>query len=193
MIRLLSAAAVESNRYNATGPAPRPRRHAHVLYASAPILLATFALMYFGFFVSPAAAADLNAPVERQITVKSEILRGYSATDECTAQDSLNWAKITGCVDQSVRDEIRKNTISDPFKFGLYHSIYWQLWVSRNAMLQTMRFDPLKNSGFKSEYRHYYQEAVALEKALGLTTDDICRIDKSYGATKCQQPLQPPP
>lgn len=171
----------------ASGPINR-QEHVQQL-ALVAAFTTTFA--WFGL-IAPASATDLDAPVERKITVKSEILRGYSASAECSRSDSLNYLDIIGCVNRIVSAETQNNTITDPFKFGIYHETYFDLWVSRKVMSAVMKIDPLNNHVFRTFYRYYYEQSETLKRSLGLSPDDVCRIDEAWGATKCQLPLYPP-
>jgi hypothetical protein len=156
------------------------------------LTLAVAFAMSFAGFVNWALAADLNAPVERKITVESEIIRGYSAALDCNKPDSMNWIKVIDCISQVVSVETRQNTVTDPFKFGIYHEAYFNLWILQKATLSVQNLDLLKNRAFRTSYQFFYNQSDTLERTLGLSADDICRVDKAWGA-KCSPPLEPPP
>jgi len=141
----------------------------------------------FAAFVNCASAADLNAPVERKITVKSEIIRGYFGALDCNKPDSMNWLKVVECIGGVVSKETSQNTVSDPFKFGIYHEAYFNLWILKNATLSVERVDLLKNPAFRTSYQFFYNQSETLRKTLGLSFDDICSVDKAWGA-KCSPP-----
>ncbi len=155
-------------------------------------LAVVFATTIAGF-VNWATAADLNAPVERKITIETEIIRGYMAALDCNRPDSMNWQKVSACISQVISIETRQNTVTDPFKFGIYHHIYWHLWLLWKVTLSVQNIDLLKNGAFRTNYKFFYHQSDTLEKALGLSADDICRVEKAWGATKCPPPLEPQP
>lgn len=41
--------------------------------------------------ISPAMSADINAPAEKKITVKSELQRGSSASSDCFHKNLSDW------------------------------------------------------------------------------------------------------
>jgi hypothetical protein len=81
--------------------------------------------------VNCASAADLNSPVERHITIKSEIKRGESAGLDCflLGGPGSSWLDYSRCVSDILSKETQANTITDPFRLGLYGDAYRNLEI----------------------------------------------------------------
>jgi hypothetical protein len=69
-------------------------------------------------------AADLNAPVVPKITIKSEVQRGGGAELDCVLKTHSHWLDFAICIDGVVSAETQRNTITDPFRLGLYYRAY---------------------------------------------------------------------
>jgi hypothetical protein len=89
---------------------------------------------------TPARAQDsrLNSPVSRQPTVGSEITRGDAAASECTSRLwrsgrtlAINLSNFEDCVNDAVRDNRQKSTLSEPFEFGLYLAALFHCYAQK--------------------------------------------------------------
>ena len=63
-------------------------------------------------FISPVAAADLNAPAEKKPTIGSELTRGRNVTSGCEAR---YWDTFYDCVNSALAVENRRDTDTDAF------------------------------------------------------------------------------
>ena len=64
--------------------------------------------------------SNLNAPVSRQPTVRTEIDRGQDAGFECGLNNITSFFKFKDCINDDVDTNRQNSTLSDPFEFGLY-------------------------------------------------------------------------
>ena len=144
-----------------------------------------------------ASAADLNAPVEKKITLKSEIFRGSSAAWDCfsSRKDVYDWAGISKCVRDVINTDTLVNRITEPFKLGIFYQTYDLISILRDSVLKVTKKDFAADQAFLFIYRFYYNEAGKIQKSMGLSDDDICRAlaGEAHEATARCIPLAPPP
>jgi len=160
--------------------------------------------MMLAALIIPAAGADLNAPVERRIKIKSEIMRGSWSKIDCLPSTStrrvrdhveLDWVPFDTCISKIMSEEIRRNTFTDPFKLGLYVESYKTLENIRNVNLSFHGRDLRGEKAFVNAERFYYKAQSDLSNLLGLSSEDVCRAlaDREHEATAKCDPLAPPP
>jgi hypothetical protein len=146
--------------------------------------------------VISASAADINAPVERTITVKSELRRGSDAEFNCMMSTTIYWTQFSDCISRVVSEETRVNRITDPFRLGLYLSAYLSIENTRSAVLKAMKKESRNDKIFVETERFYYHQQKYLKESLGLSNDDICHAlaDEQFQKTAgvCLS-IKPPP
>ena len=152
-----------------------------------------------GSLVAPvvfAWAADLNSPVERKITIKSEISRGSWAALDCQLQAiPTSGSGLIDCISRINKEERQKNTITDPFQLGIYEKAYRSLEGDRRVLINFHKPDPRNDKIFAMHEKFYYNQQHRLKESLGISDDDVCRAnaDAEHEATAKCEPLVPPP
>jgi hypothetical protein len=100
---------------------------------------------------SMAQNSKLNAPISRQPTVGSEIDRGQDIAFDCGLNNLTNTAAYVACLNDAITVNRQKNTLSEPFQFGLY----------------------------VRALQHAYVHHVALEGSVSIWRDGMVKIMKS--------------
>jgi hypothetical protein len=65
------------------------------------------------------AQTNLNAPVSRQPTIKTEIDRGQDAAFNCGLDNLTNFSKFVDCIDAGIAANRQNSSLSEPYEFGL--------------------------------------------------------------------------
>jgi hypothetical protein len=151
--------------------------------------LAAIAAMWC--MAAPALAADLDAPVKKTPTNRTEIQRGKIAEFDCSAATNGHWPAFPMCIARTVTDQTRKGNRTAPFDLGLYLGAYLSLDAIMHAALEVMHVDLRKDPDFVATKRYYYEQIQNIEKALSLTHADACKAAE-YKIEACN-PLKPPP
>jgi hypothetical protein len=114
-------------------------------------------------------AADLNAPVVPKITIKSEIHRGGDAAFRCLIKTHTQWPDFSSCLDEVLSEETQRNTITDPFRLGIYYRASYFM-----GTIGQVRQDLRENGQFVQEEGFYYKTQGELRRSLHLSEIDIC-------------------
>ena len=78
--------------------------------------------------------SKLNAPISRQPTVGLEIDRGQDASFDCGLHNLTNFAAFVACLNDVITVNRQKNTLSEPFQFGLYVRALQHSYVQHVAL-----------------------------------------------------------
>ncbi len=118
--------------------------------------------------------ANLDAPVSRQPTVRSEIKRGSTDAFRCAMKydDPDTALKFSGCVEDLVFSNISNSTISDPYLFGLYTAAIPSLklhikYIDKSRSKTDYELAPKTLEGWRDH-------AKELSAKTGLTRSDFC-------------------
>jgi len=118
-----------------------------------------------------AAAGSLDAPVEHKITNRSEIARGSNASMQCFL-DRLEegWVGYESCIDDVEAAEVRQNTVTDPFRLGLYltSSIQLKIMGDRDP-------SPRVAASVAKSLEFYRTESAKIENSLKISPADACQ------------------
>jgi hypothetical protein len=118
--------------------------------------------------------ADLDAPAQQPVTVRSEIQRGVSSLADAELKYVSRFRKS---VDSIRHTNEQKNTCPDAFLFGLYYSAWHHLWLV------------LSNGGYRGKKldhatavfaKDYYEMASALKRRLSLSEDDLEKVSPGW-------------
>jgi hypothetical protein len=122
-----------------------------------------------------AAAADLNAPVNTQPTLLTEMQRGYRAAGPC--EITLAPLDYSTCIfDISGREAARIAT-PDPFDIGIYLAAWTRLdeHMQADASLPDNSYAAADLSGARSGAASFFVVVRNLQKKLGLTDAQVWR------------------
>jgi len=145
-----------------------------------------FAIILNLMWGQPSSAVDLDAPVEKKVTVRSEIKRGSSSMFDCalnTPHYGLSGGTTIDCLSRVLHDAEYKNTDTEPFKLGAY----FQAWIDMDykaeggeprlskdpKMVEIYREQDKLN---KSATRRYYKEMEMIQAQLNITDETLCNI-----------------
>jgi len=151
-----------------------------------------------GLFNS-AFATGVDAPVEGNVAVKAEMIRGRNAALECSFKTMPPWISFAHCLDHRIEEEKKSNTLTDPYKLAFYDSAYTLLESMRIESIEISGVDPREDQftgkSFLDVEKSYYAEKEDLKKRLGISDDDLCQAlsDSKAGPTgKCKERAPPP-
>lgn len=123
-----------------------------------------------GFFliVNNVMAVDLDAPVEKKITVKSEIERGHSAVFDCRLH--LLPGSIIGiqdCVFNAIDSNKQKNTDTDAFILGAYFEGWSDAAIYVSVLSENGRAkdSDMQGTGFLYKQFKKSQEKLGIDDA----------------------------
>ncbi len=118
-----------------------------------------------------ASAGNLDAPVEHKVTNRTEIARGASASRQCFF-DRLEegWLGYETCVDDAEAAEVQQNTVTDPFRLGLYLTSSVQLKI-----LGDHDPSPRAATSIPKSLEFYRTESAKIEKSLKISPADACQ------------------
>ena len=116
------------------------------------LLLSALALYASNSF---AQTIDLDAPVSRTPTVRSELKRGQVDAATCFSKDEnlIPSINFTDCIEKNIKDNIGRSTISDPYLYGIYTDAIWRVDIlihhldSSGAI--SRKFVPLERASWK--------------------------------------------
>lgn len=117
-------------------------------------------------------AADLDAPAEKKITVKSEIQRGYSVISRI---DVSNYAtdplKYIDAVEKKIDINKQNNTDTDGFYLGLY----FQAWTKFDMLLSYIpdRYTPQAKELCQQFAVSYYKEFKKYQQQLDIDNQTL--------------------
>lgn len=140
------------------------------------ILLSCLAL----FLLMPAAlAADLDAPAQKQVTVRSEIQRGNAAIDDvCTGKYGV--LNTLNAFDRALGRNKQNNTDTDAFLLGAYWAITWRMNLEITFESNTKEEKLLAKDRFSFYYKNFRKKQQALglsdkqfSEALGMIYDNV--------------------
>jgi len=83
-------------------------------------------VVVFGIYGMNAGAVDLDAPVSKTPTVRSELKRGNDAEFECLLHHvptRIDWRSYVTCIDEAIHNATQERRLSDPFLAGMYFAI----------------------------------------------------------------------
>ncbi len=130
----------------------------------------------------PLAAANVDAPVNANPTVRSEFLRGNSAGGDCrraSPAGSLDWLPVANCVSNVVSVETRANRITDPFKLGIYYGAGVTMETLKKVADSLGRSREFRDSTYQSVSGFYLAEVKRLKDRLEISEDEIRSMIRS--------------
>lgn len=120
-----------------------------------------------------AAAADLDAPATKPVTVRTEIARGIDAMKSAPMGDPLGHQRF---IDALLSANQQRNTDSDGFKFGVYHTAWHDSWQVASIGLREKTSQQLAEISADL----YYLFTTSLAKSLELDQDQIRQLTWHY-------------
>ena len=116
---------------------------------------------------------DLDAPVERKVTVKSEIKRGAFAVHDVMLKADINLDKAFLGIGAMINENGQRNTDTESFYLGAY----CQAWVSFSNTLKVLnknksRYQSLINSGERSAAL-YFKAFRKRQATLGIDDENL--------------------
>lgn len=123
-------------------------------------------------------AADLNAPVEPpMITLGSEIYRGVSAAENCSAPSATFSEKsyaISQCAFRVKDENVQKNTATSSFLLG----VYFDSWLTQFTIARISKTpnDIKSASEYFQTFREYQNKLKLSDEAVCKATQKNCEI-----------------
>lgn len=116
---------------------------------------------------------DLDAPVERKVTVKSEIKRGAFAVHDVMLKAEINLDKAFLGINAMINENEQRNIGTEP----LYLGAYCQAWVSFSSTLKVLnksksRYQGLVDRG-ESSAAFYFKEFRKRQEKLGIDDENL--------------------
>lgn len=128
-------------------------------------------------FCSISAFSGLNDPIQKVITVRSEIERGASAVEtEYNNLDKINNDLLFSSAENILKINQQANTDTDALKLGVYYTLWFYFTLSSDI-------DPKSRTGFLgsqcfSRWTYYCQElGVSIDDIRGLNIPQIPDLD----------------
>ncbi|MCM0760664.1 hypothetical protein M7775_19115 [Sporomusa sphaeroides DSM 2875] len=138
--------------------------------------------LLFVFAFSAVSYANLDAPAEKKVTVKTEIDRGKSAVHAAErSAGALKPQEFTKDVDFIINKNKQNNTDTDAFYMG----VYGQAWIY--AVIRCGRFSESKDfwkgrmtdgqiKSFERNTAWYYEQFRLKQKELGISDADLKKL-----------------
>lgn len=142
------------------------------------IKLTLFLIIFFTLISTICFGTDLDAPVEKKVTIRSEIKRGADAMFDCFMKKRSPISGTAQCYKEIYSLNQQKNTDTKPFLLGLY----FRTWVDLGLSLPTSR-NYYKKLGNEALYE--LDEAIAndcfkkyreIQYDIGLNDEVLCQI-----------------
>jgi hypothetical protein len=119
---------------------------------------------------------DLDAPVERKVTVKSEVKRGAIAVADVMLKTDTNLDKAFLGIGAMITENEQRNTDTEPFCLGAYS----QAWVSFSNTLKVLKKSPsryksLINSGERCATL-YFKAYRKRQETLGIDDENLFEL-----------------
>ena len=122
-----------------------------------------------------AHAADLDAPMKKEITVRSEIERGLAAV--AALRDPEMPLYYHRAVTAIIAENQQKNMDTKGFVFGANYAAWHKLW----GALSAQRFsDPFEARVAATHADICYTIALQMQKELGLAESDVREVCAEY-------------
>ncbi len=133
-----------------------------------------FILLIGVFFSCSAYAVDLDAPITKKPTIRSEIQRGGAVTSDCLS-GILTYSETSECISDILEAEEKNNAGTDAFKLGVFFEGY-----THYAILESMNI-PMSDED-SSVKKLCHNAAQKLMENFKLQRKDIYVILKINGA-----------
>ena len=118
-------------------------------------------------------SVDLDVPIERKVTVKSEIKRGAFAVHDVMLKTEINLDKAFLGISAMINENVQRNTDTEP----LYLGAYCQAWVSFSSTLKVLkksksRYQGLVDRGERSA-AFYFKEFRKRQEKMGINDENL--------------------
>jgi hypothetical protein len=123
-------------------------------------------------------AVSLDDSAQKQVTVRTEIQRGYNAVVDVNSQVIKTGEDVDDLVRSILSKNEQANTDTEPFKLGVYLKT-WQTY-SQNVEADTITFykanDPIfeKDQLLRKQAKPYFAEYRKIQTSLALDDKTIC-------------------
>jgi hypothetical protein len=126
-------------------------------------------------------AVDLNEPVEKKITIKSEIERGKSAISDAELRSNTRATDIDAQIklyNNIIDMNKQNNTDTEPFYLGAYFVAWSSLDIIINISDNNKRFDPKEVQYAQQTAAFYFKEFRKIQKKLNIDDNTLLTILK---------------
>ncbi len=125
-------------------------------------------------------AVNLDDPAQKQVTVKTEIQRGYDVVANANNQAIKTGGSLDDLVSASLSANKQVNTDTEAFKLGVYFKT-WQIYsqkVKADTMLFNNMGDPAvdKDWELRKQGKIYFNEYRMIQTSLALDDKVICDV-----------------
>ncbi len=138
------------------------------------LLKAIFPLL----IVLSARGSDLNAPIKKEITIRSEIKRGLAAVSALAPPERPLYYHRT--VTAIIYDNEQRNEDTQAFVFGANYATWHVLW---SALSRGTFADPFEARVAAAHANICYTIAQEMQKQLGLSDNDLRDVCGDYFRT----------
>lgn len=126
-------------------------------------------------------AVDLNAPVEKKITIKSEIERGKSAISDAELRSKTHATDIDAQIklyNNIIDMNKQNNTDTEPFYLGAYFVAWSSLDIIINLSHNNKQFDPEEVRYAQQTAALYFKEFRKIQKKINIDDNTLLTILK---------------
>jgi len=125
-------------------------------------------------------AANLEAPAEKKVTIKSEIERGRSMVSNIKHDHSKGLFPFIDAVDKVVQLNKEKNTDTQAFCLGVYFLAWQYLNININVAKQYPEFHTPREIQLSEETaKLYFEEFRKIQKELKIDDDTLIAVTKA--------------